>query len=70
MSLRYCCDRCNRLIPDSDYYGMRFFHRVTLKGKLTDIIFGDDELEYHKDILLCKECTDGFLEWMEKNEEE
>lgn len=61
------CDRCGKIIRDGAFK-RNFLHRYSLAGKL--IPFKKPFSVQEKDIDLCGECNDSFIDWLNSGKEE
>ena len=65
MALEYTCDRCGKKLLNWNDVKRRFRHDTYYKARLIpDLLI--DEIErgtLHRDIDLCQECNDSFIDW-------
>lgn len=61
MSTQTKCDRCGKTIPKSGEVKRRFIHKTYFAGKIIFDFYDFDE--YERDIDLCAECNNSFIDW-------
>ncbi len=64
MAIIHKCDRCGMVIPRDKGIARSFTHRTVIRGNIFfDLFVGKDLDEYERDIELCSECNEGFVDW-------
>lgn len=64
MALIHKCDRCGETIPRYQGIARSFTHRTVIRGNIFfDLFVGRELDEYDRDIELCKECNESFVDW-------
>lgn len=64
MAIVHKCDRCGKVIPREPGISRSFTHRTVIRGNIFfDLFTGVDLDEHERDIELCKECNESFIDW-------
>lgn len=69
MAIIHKCDRCGKVISRDHGIARSFTHRTVVRGNIFfDLFTGTYLDEYERDVELCRECDESFVDWFNAGE--